>query len=470
MLFIVLLAGHIFVATTTTVHALLNKSDVRSVIGWIGVAWLSPGFGGILYYAFGINRVARRAKNKNDHPAYLSVHASHNSSVSTKRLTKTLTVFSNAGRQLSGNAVLGGNSFDVLQNGDDAYPKMLTEIENAVNSVCLATYIFRSDVVGHQFADALIRAHQRGVEIRVLIDAVGGGFFSSRVIRKLKSHGVNVARFTFNRRQWSMAFINLRNHKKLLIIDGRKGYVGGLNLGAENSTLYFRKPIVRDIHFQLCGPVVSQLMQDFARDWEFATDELLDAAFWWPQPKVCGDHDFRVMSSGPDEDVGKIETLFALAITAAKSRVRIVTPYFLPDAKLTEAMRLAVLRGVRIEVVLPAKSDHVVVDWAVRSHLSFLKGHGLHYFLAKAPFDHTKLLTVDDHWCAFGSPNWDARSLRLNFELLIECYSPEMVASLNNLIDEKILAARQLLTDELSNQFLLAKIRNAIARLFLPYL
>ena len=106
----------------------------------------------------------------------------------------------------------------------------------------------------------------------------------------------------------------------------------------------------------------------------------------------------------------------------------------------------------------------------MRSHLSFLKGHGLHYFLAKAPFDHTKLLTVDDHWCAFGSPNWDARSLRLNFELLIECYSPEMVASLNNLIDEKILAARQLLTDELSNQFLLAKIRNAIARLFLPYL
>ena len=461
---------HVILACFATVHALLNKDNVRSAIGWIGLIWLSPGLGAGLYYAFGINRVARRAiKRVERGQKQLELPDSRNN-CSPVPLNGGMAKLCEVGQRMTGETVIPGNQVKVLQNGDAAYPAMLAEIAAAKQSICLATYILRSDEVGDQFADALISAHRKGVEIRVLIDAVGSGLLLSRVVRRLKAEGLPVARFLVDWRPWRISFLNLRNHKKLLIIDGERGFVGGLNLGSENTINFVASRRVNDIHFGIGGPVVAQLMQNFARDWEFATNERLDADVWWPEIYPCGESACRVLTSGPDEDVGKIESVFAVALSVARRHVRIVTPYFLPDEKLGEALRLAALRGVRVDVVLPERSDHALVDWAMRGHLSFLLSHGLHCYLSTTSFDHAKLVTIDGAWCAYGSPNWDVRSLRLNFELLVECYTCETVAVIDGIITDKVSKSRPLLVGELSASGLPARLRNAAARLFLPYL
>ncbi|HMB46996.1 MAG TPA: phospholipase D-like domain-containing protein, partial [Afifellaceae bacterium] len=174
--------------------------------------------------------------------------------------------------------------------------------------------------------------------------------------------------------------------------------------------------------------------------------------------------------SGPDEDIGKIETVFAAAIGQAKDRVRIVTPYFLPDERLKSAIGLAALRGVDVEVIIPEKSDLSLLDWAMRAHLAFFPLKRMHCYQTPEPFDHSKLMTVDGRWCAVGSPNWDVRSLRLNFELLLECYDEQMVAGLDRTIDERIARARSLTSDDLAGRTLAARLRDASARMLLPYL
>ncbi|MDH3740312.1 MAG: phospholipase D-like domain-containing protein, partial [Hyphomicrobiales bacterium] len=356
------------------------------------------------------------------------------------------------------------------QGGAQAYPAMLSSIAAAQRSIALSTYIFRLDDVGSEFVVALIAARERGVEVRVLIDGIGSGYFFSPVVRRLHSAGIPTMRFMHDWRPWRMSFVNLRNHKKLIIVDGTVGFAGGLNLGSENTWTKTRNREVDDIHFRVDGPVVGQLMISFAEDWHFSTGETLDGTAWWPTIKPTGDVIARGVSSGPDEDVGSIETILATALGQAKRNIRIVTPYFLPDERLKSAIILAGLRGVQIELVIPERSDHIGMDWAMRAHLSFFPVERMKCFTTPQPFDHSKLLTVDGKWCAVGSANWDVRSLRLNFEFLLECYNESTVAGINALIEKKISQAKPLTSACLAARPLIVRLRDASARLFLPYL
>ena len=358
----------------------------------------------------------------------------------------------------------------MLHGGAEAYPAMLDEIAAARRTIALASYIFRPDRVGMDFVEALSDAHRRGVEIRVLVDGIGSGYFSCPVIRHLKRADIPARRFMHDWRPWRMSFLNLRNHKKLMIIDGARAFTGGLNLGMENLWPGSNNRQVNDVHFFLAGPVVSQLMSSFAEDWHFTTGEALNDADWWPVIEPAGQAAARGISSGPDEDIGKIEIILAAAIGQAQHRLRIVTPYFLPDERLRLAIGLAALRGVAIDLVIPEKSDHLLITWAVRSHLSFFPLERIRCYMSSGPFDHSKLVTVDGRWCAVGSANWDVRSLRLNFEFLLECYHQQTVGQIDGLIDDKISKATLLEPDALAARSLSIKLRDASARLLLPYL
>ena len=347
---------------------------------------------------------------------------------------------------------------------------MLSSIANARRSIALTTYIFRLDEVGSEFVAGLIEAHQRGVMVRVLVDGIGSGYFFSPVVRQLRSAGITAMRFMHDWRPWRMSFVNLRNHKKLIIIDGAVSFAGGLNLNRENTITENGKHEIDDIHFRVDGPVVAQLMISFAEDWHFSTGERLHGSAWWPLMERKGDVIARGISSGPDEGVGSIETIFAPALGQAKRGIRIVTPYFLPDERLKSAIILAGLRGVRAELVIPERSDHAAMDWAMRAHLSFFPIERMKCFETPTPFDHSKLLTVDGMWCAVGSANWDVRSLRLNFEFLLECYEKDMVTAIDALIDEKISQAKPLTSASLTARPLMVRLRDASARLFLPYI
>ncbi len=460
---------HIIVAASVTGHVLLHKTNVRAAAGWIGLAWLSPFFGALIYSAFGINRVARRASRFNrDRRPDTEIPASLR--FDTGELPDGIQILAEVGGRATGVPLTRGNDIAMLCGGDEAYPAMLAAIAGARRSIALATFIFRPDEVGTAFVDALIAARQRGVEVRVLVDGIGSGYFVSPVVRQLGASGVSIRRFMHDWRPWRMSFVNLRNHKKLIIVDGETGFAGGLNLGVENTRIGFRRQAVDDVHFRLEGPIVPQLMASFAEDWHFTTGESLDDAIWWQAPERRGTMVARGISSGPDEDFGSIETILAAALSRARHHIRIVTPYFLPDERLNFALNLAALRGVRIDLVLPGRSNHLVMDWAMHAHLSFLPMDGIHCFMTPDPFDHSKLVTVDGIWCAIGSPNWDVRSMRLNFEFLVECYDETFVAVIDRLIGEKIAAATPLTFDQLASRRLIVKLRDASARLLLPYL
>lgn len=464
-----LTALHLIIAASVTGHVLLNKSDVRAAAGWIGLAWLSPFFGAVIYLAFGINRVARRASRINRGQKH-SLDVPNSLRFDADQLGDGIQILADVGKRVTGVPLTQGNAITMLRGGDQAYPEMLAAIGNARQSIALATYIFRPDDVGTAFIDALIAARQRGVQVRVLVDGIGSGYFISPVVRQLSDAGVPVRRFMHDWRPWQMSFVNLRNHKKLIVVDGTTGFAGGLNLGVEYTRVRFRRQEVDDVHFRLEGPIVGQLMASFAEDWHFTTGEALDTDTWWETPESKGSVVARGISSGPDEDFGSIETILAAALSRASHHIRIVTPYFLPDERLKFAITLAALRGVRIDLLIPQQSDHLVMDWAMRAHLSFFPMERMQCFTTPGPFDHSKLITVDGNWCAVGSPNWDVRSLRLNFEFLVECYDAETVATIDTLIDEKLLVASPLTFDQLADRRLAEKLRDSCARLLLPYL
>jgi cardiolipin synthase len=347
---------------------------------------------------------------------------------------------------------------------------MLEAIRSARSTIVAASYIFRADRVGNAFIDALADAHHRGVDVRVLVDGIGSGYLWSPAVRRLRQAGVPTARFMHYVLPWRMPFLNMRSHKKILVVDGQVGFTGGLNLGEENTRVLHRPRRVEDVHFRVKGPVVSQLTLTFAEDWSFTTGEVLDQPHWWPEAERGGMVLARGISSGPDEDLGKLEAVLGVAVCEARRHLRIVSPYFLPDGDLSSALRLAALRGVQVDIILPEKSDHRPLDWAMRAHLEGLMADGITCHLIPPPFDHSKLVTVDGQWCLLGSANWDVRSLRLNFEFNLECYGAETTSAIDRLIDAKVSRARPLTREDLFSRPPPVRFRDALARLMLPYL
>ncbi len=460
---------YVLIAAAVTAHVLLTRSDVRAVMAWIAVAWLSPFLGGFLYFAFGINRVTRRAVHLDmpERPADGSQPPDAKPDV-----PDNIGLLAEAGARVTGSPLIAGNAVAVFHGGDEAYPVMLDAIRNAKHSVALASYIFRHDVTGRAFVAALNEAHARGVAVRVLIDSVGSGYFHSGTLNELADGGVPAARFLHTWLPWRMPFLNMRNHKKLLIVDGRIGFTGGLNIGADHSRrlMRSRSEYIDDVQVRVEGPVVRQLLQTFSQDWSFTTGEDLTGEAWWPAMAQTGSVFARGIHSGPDADIYKLETILGAALAQARSRVRIVTPYFLPDQRIEFAIAQAGLRGVEVQILLPGRSDHVFMDWAVRAHLRFFKKVPAAVYFTAAPFNHAKLMTIDGEWCLTGSSNWDTRSFRLNFEFDLECYDRELTAKIDAVIDRKLAQCSRVDLAALAAAPRPIRLRDAATRLLLPYL
>jgi len=456
---------HSLLAVGVTVHVLLYKRETTTSAAWIGLAWLAPILGSVLYLLLGINRVRRRAISLGRRPTDLL-----DDSTAMAGRNDHLAHLERAGHRITNRRTEAGNSISVLHSGDEAYPLMIAAIEESRRSVALSTYIFRADEAGSKFIDALVRASRRGVDVRVLIDGIGGGYFLSYTYAQLRRARVPVARFMHSSLPWRMPFLNLRSHKKILGIDGQIAFAGGLNIGGENLTRNRPKHPVIDTHFRFEGPVVAQLVEVFAEDWSFTTGEQLAGERWFPQLRASygGTSVARVVTSGPDQDLEKIEFMILEAIACARSCVRIMTPYFLPDERLITGLALAAFRGVAVDIVLPEHSNHPTLDWATRAQIGPLLMAGCRIWAHPAPFDHSKLMSVDDTWCLIGSSNWDLRSFRLNFELDVEVYDPALARQINELIiaQQKI----PISTARLNGRSYAVRLRDGAARLMLPYL
>lgn len=456
-----------------SVHVLLHKRDARSAGAWIGLVWLAPPpVGAVLYWMFGINRIQRKAQrlireNPTMAAAAQATLARHEHAPGHPGDLEGLV---RVGARLNPRPLLAGNRVVPLENGDVAYPAMLEDIGAARRSITLCTYIFDNDAVGREFVAALSRARQRGVEVRVLVDDIGAHYSIPPVFYRLRREGIPHAGFLPTRLPWQAAFLNLRNHRKLMVVDGLRAYTGGMNIRSGHWLARADGQPVRDLHFCVEGPVVSSLQEIFVTDWEFATGERLEGHPWFPPCPPVGTVLARAVPDGPERESELIHLLLLGALTAAEESVLIITPYFVPDAALIGALNLAALRGVAVEILLPRRGNLPWVQWASQAMLWQVLAKGCRIWLTPPPFDHTKLMVVDGRWTLLGSANWDTRSLRLNFELNVECYDTPLAETLTAHFRAKQAEAREITLQDVEQRPFPVRLRDGIAHLFTPYL
>ena len=454
-------------------HLLTRHRDPRTAAFWVALVVLSPVAGACLYALFGINFVRRRGRTYRGSigPAYrdpaptcpLFVQESPSLAERDCALAVTLD-------RISRFHFTSGNELTPLINGDEAMPAMLEAISSAQCSVAFSSYIFEAHHIGVEFVSALAAAHTRGVQVRVIVDDAGTRYSWPPVTRELARQGVPVRRFMPNRFIMRLITMNLRNHKKLLIVDGRLAFTGGMNIREGNMISRQPRHPVRDLHFRVTGPVVAQLQRVFAEDWSFCDGEVLDEKLWFPDIPTTGSTHALGIVDGPDEDMEVMPTALFAAINAARQRVCILTPYFLPPPILIAALQLCATRGVEVSIVTPAQNNIPFVAWAARTLYPELLHAGCRIFESPQPFDHSKVLLIDDAWSCVGSTNWDPRSLRLNFEFNLVCHDAAFASRLHSIFEEKKTQSLEITEAILADTTLAERLRNGIARLFIPVL
>jgi cardiolipin synthase len=458
------------VALVASGHAVLNKRDVRAALGWVGFIWLAPVVGALAYAVLGVNRIRRRALALRLPAVRARVPDELRAPTpdlppEARHLGSLVSLADGVVRR----PLVAGNVVELLEGGERTYAAMLAAIDRAERSVTLCTYIFDPGRAGDLVADALARAHERGVAVRVLIDAVGARYRWPPIHKRLRRAGVPTELFLQRFTPAWLPFVNLRNHRKVLVVDGRVGFTGGMNIRDDFLPAPGR-PAFMDLHARVEGPVVEQLQMAFAEDWLFTSGESLEGGAFFPPLRRAGPVLARGVPDGPDEDFESIRWLLLGALATARERVIVVTPYFLPDAALVTALDVAVMRGVEIDVVVPERGNLPLVQWAQTAQLWQVLERGCRVWATPPPFDHSKLMVVDGVWSLIGSSNWDPRSLRLNFELDVECYDAALARKLEELARARIGRARRVTLEEVQGRPFPMKLRDGFARLLSPYL
>lgn len=471
------------------IHIVLTRKEPASALCWIAVCFALPGFGLILYLIFGVNRItnvghqwqSEKRFNQN-HPEEevpsICPSALAASSYSSASLSLWHEDFPNflrmkhLGDRINDQELASGCHVEPLFNGIEAYPEMITEINKAQHSVYLATYIFGTFGIGQEIINALVQAHKRGVEVRVLIDGVGAMYSWPTAYRKLRKLGVPVALFLPPFRSFYYTLhLNLRSHRKLLIVDGETAFTGGMNIHDDN---YFirpdeSQPEILDIHFKIKGPVIGQMQDTFVRSWYFATGEVTHPVFYFDaEPR--GQMSCRGVTDGPTQDLPKISLLIRGALCSAKKSIKIMTPYLILDQSMRTFFTTAALRGVKVEIIMPQANNLAFVQWASESLFPTLIKCDIDLYYRTGNFAHTKILIMDDQYVLLGSSNIDNRSMYLNFEYGLEVYSPQLASQLIAHFEEVKSKAKKLTQAYLQSRTFRIKLRNAFLNLFSPYM
>ena len=450
---------------TCATHALLRKREPRAALGWLAVCLLVPVIGAILYVMFGINRVHARARRLQQQDRHLP--KPDHDPVHVVAVSDDLTPLAKLSGSLQHWPLTTGNLVVPLLNGDSAYAAMLAAIRGAQERVFLSSYIFDP---GLGFVSALEDAQARGVDVRVIVDGIGEWYSWPHISRELKRRRIRVRRFNPPSLFPPSLQINLRNHRKILAIDGTTAFAGGMNLAhrhlAEEGT---ELPAVVDRHFRFEGPVVGQLEQVFLEDWERVTGEDAPAA---PRIVRAGDGSSvcRALTDGPGEDMDKLTMVLTGAVSLARREVLVMTPYFLPPRELTGALVGAALRGVDVSIILPGTNNLAPVHWATQRMLWELLRYDVRVFYQPGPFVHSKLFVVDGEYAQVGSSNLDPRSLRLNFELAVEIFDAQCASALAADCRTARRGSHEVTLTALDARPLPLRLRNSLAWLLSPYL
>lgn len=359
-----------------------------------------------------------------------------------------------------------GQELRLLVDGEAAFAAMLEAIAAARYSVLVQFFILREDGIGVRLRDLLLERAAAGVKVCVLFDRIGSHALRRRYVERLREGGVAIHAFS-TRRSRNRFQLNFRNHRKIVVVDGHTGFVGGLNVG--DDYLGMTPPLApwRDTHLQIRGPAVAELQRSFAEDWHWATGELPPLA---EAPAGQGSAHVLVAATGPADLQESGSLFFVTLINAARRRLWLATPYFVPDQAVTAALRLAALRGVDVRVLVPGRADHHAVFLASSLHARDAVAAGVRVFRYQPGFMHQKVLLVDDDTAAIGSMNLDNRSLRLNFEITALCVQPAFAREVEAMLQADFRLAREIDGTEYARAPWLRRLAMHVARLFDPVL
>ncbi len=453
-----------------------NRAPVKT-LSWVLVISLIPVLGILLYSFFGQNYRKRKIfsrKSNVDTEYLLNVAIQQIGSLDSKLEEKSdkvkekqhlMTLMLNNEKSI----LTDNNEIILLKDAESTYTSMFKEIEKAKHHIHFEIYRFNIDEIGNKFRHLLMEKAAEGVEVRMIIDDVGSWSFKKRYIKETRKSGVQIFPFFPVHFPWLASKINYRNHRKILVVDGKTGFVGGMNIADKYLHGLPNLGEWRDTHLRVRGDSVAGLNRIFLTDWYFLSGDILTRKKeYFPKFSVSGNCLIQLASSGPDSDWANIMQAYLAAIATARDKVYLCTPYFSPNESILNALKTAALSGKDVRLIIPEKADSVIADWISRSYISELLCAGVRIYFYVKGFNHSKYIVVDGVFSSVGSVNVDVRSFDLNFEVTALIYDEDFAAILEKTFMNDLRGSKELLFELWEGRSKREKYKESLARIFGP--
>ena len=452
----------------------IERKDPTTTWAWLLILLVFPGAGFIVYLMFGQNLSRQKIFNEkiiSDEKKRMASSqdqmkfSEHNGGDRFSDIQKMN--FNNCGAKYTIN-----NAVDVYTNGEDKFKQLIEDIRNAKNYIHVEYYIFKKDILGKQIIDELTKKAKEGLEVRLIVDAMGSRMLTKKTLKKYIRAGGKFSLFFPGILPHVNTRINYRNHRKIVIVDGIYGYVGGFNVGKEYINKDPEFGFWRDTHVRIKGDAVDDLNERFLLDWCYASEEEINdySKYMHNRKDDCGDVCMQIVTSGPDHKEEYIKNAYIKIINNAKKNVYLETPYFVPDAPVLEALRISALSGVDVRIIIPGKADHFFMKWAASSYIGELLDAGVRIYSYNNGFIHAKTIVSDSGVMSIGTANMDIRSFKLNFEVNAFIYDDRIAIDGENQFRKDMEFSEEITKEVYNNRKLLLRIEESLIRLVSPIL
>lgn len=460
---------YVIVILGTVIVVISQNRNTLKTISWVVVLLMLPILGFVIYYLFGEDHrrkrlISKKMYKKINHKSLeqLQMPESLVPPLEYEGLTTLL-------NRMKESPLYDGNTVTFYNNGKEKFEALFDEIKKAKHHIHIQYYIYMDDVIGTELKELLIEKAKEGIEIRLSFDDVGSWKVKDRFFREMEKHGIEVQPFLKVRFPVLTNRVNYRNHRKIVVIDGTVGFMGGMNV-ADRYIDSYEKGIWRDSHIKIEGKAVHGLQTSFIIDWFLSRKQLLSSRVYFPQLSAHGDTMMQIVTSGPTGEYREIYQGIFYAISNAKKCINIQTPYFIPTDSLSLAIRSAALSGVDVRLMLPEVSDSRLVNIASQSYIRDMLKAGVKVYFFKAGFIHSKLITIDDSLTIIGSANMDVRSYELNFEVNAFIYDEKVAVDAVQIYEDDLKNSEQLVLEEWGKRSGFRKFLESVMRLFAPLL
>lgn len=452
----------------------IERKEPTTTWAWLLILIVLPGIGFIIYLIFGQNLNRQkifREKKVTDNKKARDLIERFKEEKKSQRISKEYVDLIMMNYNHSGALYTTGNNIKSYINGEEKFKDLINDIRSAKDFIHIEYYIFRLDSLGKTILNELKKKVDEGVEVRLLVDGMGSKNIRNKHIKYIRSLGIKFAVFFPGILPYVNIRINYRNHRKIVVIDGQVGYVGGFNVGDEYVNKGKQFDFWRDTHIRVQGEAVNELNKRFILDWDYASEgELKSYEKYFNKQKSYGDVGIQIISSGPDHKEEYIKNAYMKIINNAKKNVYIQTPYLVPDEPMKEALKIAALSGVDVRLMVPGKPDHFFMEWILSANIGELIECGVKIYRYQKGFIHSKTMIADGKVCSIGTANLDIRSFQLNFEINAFIFDDRFTKEQEEIFYKDIDDCNLVTIEEYDNRGRCLRIKEALIRLIAPIL